>query len=354
MRKYIIALVLFFVAVAFGARRVVPGTDAILLESNGSMSLKIPLAATEGGTGLATITDHGVMLGSGTAAVTPTSVGPTGDVLSGNTGADPTFKTPTVDVPVLIPMFDSVPSRGTESNWNGGLLKLDDAAAVNSGAPFVMSTKGSGKILIVINAGGDMVGDITATGTSVDRDDQSQSGGATSVITLSGVTTDNSVADDGNGNVIHMYTKAYITDKWFTGIVTITTADTAITDMDVFHISFDQYNDKPDIVLNTFDGSVFTTNSAAEFDTYLYTIHVTGDECNIHNEAKLNIGTGTYATQAALANKYFRLRQGNIGDALDGTTDGMWVEVHYSNSPVYVEDVTLKVWATQTIAVDLN
>ena len=53
-----------------------------------------PAAATDvphGGTGLVTITDHGVMVGSGVAAVTPLSVGSTGEVLIGSTGADPAF-----------------------------------------------------------------------------------------------------------------------------------------------------------------------------------------------------------------------------------------------------------------------
>jgi len=260
----------------------------------------------------------------------------------------------TVDVPIAISMYDAEPARASETHWNGGLLKLDDAAAVNSGAPFNISTKGSGKILIVVNAGGDLVGDITLTGTSVDRNDQSQGGGATSVITLTGATTDNSVADDGNGNTVHLFTKAYITDKWFTGVVQITTADVAITDMDVYHVSFEQLNDSANITLNTFDANIFTANAAAEFDAYLFTIHVTGDECDVHNEAKLNIGTGTYATQAALANKYFRLREGNIADPLDGTTDGFWVDAHYSNSPAYVEDVTMKVWFTESVPLTLT
>jgi hypothetical protein len=46
-----------------------------------------------GGTGAATLTDHGVLLGSGTAAVTPTAVGATGEYLAGATGADPAFAT---------------------------------------------------------------------------------------------------------------------------------------------------------------------------------------------------------------------------------------------------------------------
>jgi hypothetical protein len=44
-----------------------------------------------GGTGAATETAHGVLLGQGTSAVTATSAGATNTVLHGNTGADPTY-----------------------------------------------------------------------------------------------------------------------------------------------------------------------------------------------------------------------------------------------------------------------
>ncbi len=47
-----------------------------------------------GGTGLATITDHGVLLGSGTGAITPTAAGTSGQpLLSGGAGADPNWGT---------------------------------------------------------------------------------------------------------------------------------------------------------------------------------------------------------------------------------------------------------------------
>lgn len=47
-----------------------------------------------GGTGLATITDHGVMLGSGVGAVTPTAAGTSGQpLLSGGAAADPNWGT---------------------------------------------------------------------------------------------------------------------------------------------------------------------------------------------------------------------------------------------------------------------
>lgn len=49
-----------------------------------------------GGSGLATITDHSVMLGSGVGAVTPLVVGTTGKVLRGLTAGDPTWSTFTI------------------------------------------------------------------------------------------------------------------------------------------------------------------------------------------------------------------------------------------------------------------
>jgi hypothetical protein len=49
------------------------------------------LLPTHGGTGQATLADHGVLVGSGTAAVDALAVGATGTVLRGATGADPAF-----------------------------------------------------------------------------------------------------------------------------------------------------------------------------------------------------------------------------------------------------------------------
>ncbi len=50
-----------------------------------------------GGTGRVTLTNHGVLVGAGTSAITQLSVGATGTVLIGSTGADPVFSaTPSV------------------------------------------------------------------------------------------------------------------------------------------------------------------------------------------------------------------------------------------------------------------
>jgi len=48
-----------------------------------------PLSVAKGGSGAATLTDHGILLGSGTGAITPLGVLTTGQKLVGVTGADP-------------------------------------------------------------------------------------------------------------------------------------------------------------------------------------------------------------------------------------------------------------------------
>ncbi len=49
----------------------------------------LPVPVTQGGTGLATITDHGILLGSGTGAITPLGVLGAGELVVGVAGADP-------------------------------------------------------------------------------------------------------------------------------------------------------------------------------------------------------------------------------------------------------------------------
>lgn len=52
-----------------------------------------PIGVDDGGTGSSTLTDHGVLVGSGTSAITVLSVGGTGALLVGTVGADPAFST---------------------------------------------------------------------------------------------------------------------------------------------------------------------------------------------------------------------------------------------------------------------
>jgi hypothetical protein len=72
-------------------------------------SLAIPLIVANGGTGLATITDHGILLGSGTGAITPLGVAANGKIPIGSVGADPVLAEITGTTNQII----STPGAGT-------------------------------------------------------------------------------------------------------------------------------------------------------------------------------------------------------------------------------------------------
>jgi len=58
-----------------------------------AINSNIPIEVSKGGTGNATLLDNGVLVGSGTAAITPLAVGSTGELLVGASAADPAFGT---------------------------------------------------------------------------------------------------------------------------------------------------------------------------------------------------------------------------------------------------------------------
>lgn len=63
------------------------------LAVTGAVTLTIPLAVPQGGTGAATFTDHGLMVGSGTGILTVLGSATNGQLPIGNTGSDPTLAT---------------------------------------------------------------------------------------------------------------------------------------------------------------------------------------------------------------------------------------------------------------------
>lgn len=272
------------------------------------------------------------------------------DVFTSDANGKGSWKTPMVDVPLSIGMYDPDPNRSSESNFSGGLLALATGQPLDSTPTNIVISKGIGKVMIVLNAGSDFTGSITVTGETIDRNTGASTPADTEVITTDALSTDTSDTDT-NGNTRHAFSGAYITSKWFTGSVTLSTTDTTLTDVDVYHVSFEQFDDSTDLVIDTFDANIYSTNVAAEFDAYLYCLIVTNSKCSITRCGSLHLGADG---EAAIVNRYWRLRRGNIGTQLDGTKDGVWVDVHYSNAPAYIEDVTVKVWATKTIGLDLT
>jgi hypothetical protein len=102
-----------------------------------------PLTVPHGGTGLTTITDHGVMIGSGVTAVTPITVGATGELLTGVTGADPAFATISsgdftfTNAAANTARRLSVTNSGTGATSNANLLVGSD-----NGDPQILMTSG--------------------------------------------------------------------------------------------------------------------------------------------------------------------------------------------------------------------
>ena len=91
-----------------------------------------PVGVALGGTGASSLTDHGVLIGSGTAAVTPLAVAATGSTLMGVTGADPAF--------TGSPSFSGTVTAGTglsvttgDASVVAGNINLPTTASTTSG-----------------------------------------------------------------------------------------------------------------------------------------------------------------------------------------------------------------------------
>ena len=67
--------------------------NVALVDSNGQFGSVANLAVAQGGTGASTLTDHGILLGSGTGAITPLGAATDGQLPIGSTGADPVLAT---------------------------------------------------------------------------------------------------------------------------------------------------------------------------------------------------------------------------------------------------------------------
>ena len=177
----------------------------------------------------------------------PATDGDADDIIKTDGSGALAFVTATVDVPMVISMYEESPSKNTIHNWNGGMLSLSAGDTLSNGDNIVV-TKGTGKIVLVVNASNDAIGDITITGDSVNRDTGVVTGADTDTITLAGNSTDNSTTGGkGGGAVIYEIDDAYITNKWFTGSVTLSTTEVDLTDVDVYHVSFEQWNDQTNL-----------------------------------------------------------------------------------------------------------
>jgi len=260
---------------------------------------------------------------------------------------DPRTDDATVDVYSSFDIYVDVKTRLAEQHIHGALpTALATGESLSSGSPIDV-TGGLSKLVFVVNAGSDLAGTMTITGTSVDRNTGAETASDTDDITVDAVTTDASTTD-ANSNVVHDYTGAYISSKWFFGDVQITTADLTLTDVDIYQVSFEQFGDQASAVVNAIDVTAEANNTAAWADIYFYALNVTGDKCNIAAITDMHI-----TAAESEADKYYRLRRGNLATALDGTSDGIWIDcILGPAAQSYWEDINVKIWYTSTFSID--
>jgi hypothetical protein len=81
----------------------------------------LEIKVDKGGTGATTLTDHGVLVGSGTSAVTALAVGTNGQVLLGSSAADPVFASLT-STGGTIEFTTGAGTLNVESLGDGGII----------------------------------------------------------------------------------------------------------------------------------------------------------------------------------------------------------------------------------------
>ena len=143
--------------------------DAVTLNT---LTLTNDLTVVNGGTGVGTFTDHGILLGSGTGALTPTAVGTAGQLLLGvNATADPGWQTMGGDV--------TIGATGTTAIQDDSVARanlIEDSLAVygiplqtvkNADGTSLAASAGSG--VFGISTGGWGTGTLTLDGEAADN-----------------------------------------------------------------------------------------------------------------------------------------------------------------------------------------
>lgn len=114
-----------------------------------------PMPVDEGGTGATTLTDHSVLLGSGTAAVTALTNGTTGQVLTAVTGSDPAWATPA-------PSF----TWNEETTTGPTAMVVNNGYISNNGATVTFTLPTTSAVGDVIRVAGSGAGGWTVTYTT--------------------------------------------------------------------------------------------------------------------------------------------------------------------------------------------
>ncbi|MEC7714290.1 MAG: tail fiber domain-containing protein, partial [Candidatus Thermoplasmatota archaeon] len=122
------------------------------------------VAVSHGGTGASTFTDGGVLLGSGTSAITATAVLGNGELLIGDNSTDPTVATLTGTANQITVTngggsitLSTPQSIDTGADVTFGTVRVDDATAASSKTTGALIVDGGVGVGLDIHAGGDVV-----------------------------------------------------------------------------------------------------------------------------------------------------------------------------------------------------
>lgn len=113
------------------------------MATNNAINSNIPIEVSKGGTGKTSLTDHGVLVGSGTAGIDALAVGSTGQLLTGVTGADPVFSSTstgnfTFTKAVAGSTEDFTLSQTDNTNAASNALLRIQTGGASGGDPFIL------------------------------------------------------------------------------------------------------------------------------------------------------------------------------------------------------------------------
>lgn len=128
------------------------------ITSSGTITLAGTLVVANGGTGVTTLTTHGIVLGQGTSAVHVTAAMTDGQLLVGQTGADPAPTTLTGDVTLASSGVTSLKTTGTAGTY--GQVTTDAQGRVISGTGTDVPHGGTGQTSLT--AHGILIGEGTS------------------------------------------------------------------------------------------------------------------------------------------------------------------------------------------------
>lgn len=249
---------------------------------------------------------------------------------------------------VVLDSYLEINSRQTEEHFHGSFDLVNAVAPISLGVPIGPFNTGVSKLFFNVTGGADVLGTMVVNGNSVDRNTGAISIGDTENVAVNGVTVNTSAAD-ANGNVVHNYVNAYITDKWWSGAITLTSA-AAPNDLnctiETWQITFEQFNDARVVEVKSFDATFMinaTGPPAPLFDSYIYSVEAgrADDTCVLQSFASLNLGP---FAPTIVGN--YRLRRGQLNKLLDCEIQGIFVDLFFGPAvQTYFENFNMKVWA---------